>query len=169
VLSTRDHGGSEFHPWESRRRIGGWREVENKGGRRRKKCTGRPLYPVWGVSPVSPCPPTSWQSCRIGRSPRRWTRWRSVGGDRADILGPHGSGTDERTNRAGMDPIRRSHTTESTEAAKQRTGRTHMPALALGWRETGRTGLPARPTERAGWMGRADGEQGGLNRCRRPI
>jgi hypothetical protein len=37
VLSARNHGGSQFRPWESRRQIGGWREVENNGGKMKEE------------------------------------------------------------------------------------------------------------------------------------
>jgi hypothetical protein len=71
VMLMRNHNGSELLPWKSQRQNGGRREIEDKGGRRRKERTGLPLYPVREVGPVSPRPRISWRSCCVGRIPRQ--------------------------------------------------------------------------------------------------
>jgi hypothetical protein len=71
VMLTRNHCASELLPWKSRRRNGGRREIEDKGGRRRKERTGLSLYPVREVGPVSPRPRISRRSCCVGRMGER--------------------------------------------------------------------------------------------------
>jgi hypothetical protein len=85
LANYRDHtGDSEFRPWKSRWRSGGRREVEDNGGRRRKKSTGLPFVPSAGGRPGQP-PPVNFAaellrrpiSTAGGRSWRTW--WLTVG------------------------------------------------------------------------------------------